>query len=91
MTRYGSRPVRRAGRPALIAFGALAAAMTTMPGAWADDNGIEVKPSPPSIGADVPLTYFGPAPSDAQRELIGPFKVLKAGNVDLEKVPWLKK
>ncbi|MGH9986449.1 MAG: hypothetical protein ACRD8W_21100 [Nitrososphaeraceae archaeon] len=24
----------------------------------------DVAPAPPSIGADVPLTYFGPAPSE---------------------------
>ena len=47
----------------------------------ADDD---VRPAPPSIGADVPLTYFGPAPSDVQRELIGPFQLLKSGQIDLD-------
>ncbi len=51
-----------------------------------DDNstGIsgDVAPSPASIGADVPLTYFGPPPSEVQRELIGPYQLLKAGKVD---------
>jgi hypothetical protein len=42
----------------------------------------EVAPSPPSIGADIPVTYFGPPPSEAQRELIGPYKLLRAGTVD---------
>jgi hypothetical protein len=42
----------------------------------------EVAPAPPSIGADIPVTYFGPAPSEAQRELIGPYKLLRAGTVD---------
>ena len=46
---------------------------------FADD---EVKPAPPSIGADVPLTYFGPAPSTVQKELIGPFQLLKSGMLD---------
>lgn len=41
-----------------------------------------VAPAPPSIGADIPLTYFGPAPSTAQRELIGPYQLLRAGQVD---------
>jgi hypothetical protein len=45
----------------------------------------EVAPAPPSIGADVPVTYFGPAPSAVQRELVGPFQNLKAGKVDLDK------
>ena len=44
---------------------------------------VDVAPAPPSIGAGVPLTYFGPAPSMVQRELIGPYQLLKAGQVDL--------
>ena len=47
----------------------------------ADDD---VAPAPASIGADIPLTYFGPAPSQVQRELIGPYQLLKAGQVDTE-------
>jgi hypothetical protein len=43
----------------------------------------DIAPAPPSIGAGVPLTYFGPAPSMAQRELIGPYQLLKSGQVDL--------
>ena len=42
----------------------------------------DVAPAPPSIGADVPLTYFGPAPSDVQKELIGPYQLLKSGKID---------
>ena len=30
----------------------------------------EATPVPPSIGADVPVTYFGPAPSSVEPELI---------------------
>ncbi|MEO7244349.1 MAG: hypothetical protein ABIX12_04290 [Rubrivivax sp.] len=44
----------------------------------------EIQPSPPSIGADVPVTYFGPAPSQVQKELIGPFQLLKAGRLDTD-------
>ena len=46
-------------------------------------HAIDVAPAPPSIGAGVPLTYFGPAPSMVQRELVGPYQLLKAGQVDL--------
>jgi len=46
--------------------------------------GDDVRPAPPSIGASIPLTYFGPAPSSVQRELIGPYQLLKAGTVDLD-------
>jgi hypothetical protein len=44
---------------------------------------VEVAPAPPSIGADIPLTYFGPPPSEFQKELIGPHKLLRAGTVDV--------
>ncbi|MEO6363500.1 MAG: hypothetical protein ABIO71_09750, partial [Caldimonas sp.] len=44
----------------------------------------EIQPSPASIGADVPATYFGTAPSTVQKELVGPFQLLKAGTLDLE-------
>ena len=42
----------------------------------------EVAPAPPSIGADIPLTYFGPAPSTVQKELIGPHQLLRSGQID---------
>lgn len=42
-----------------------------------------VAPAPPSIGADVPLTYFGPAPSTVQRELVGPYQLLRSGMINL--------
>jgi hypothetical protein len=44
----------------------------------------EIQPAPPSIGADVPVTYFGPAPSSVNPLLVGPVKLLKAGNVDVD-------
>jgi hypothetical protein len=44
----------------------------------------QIAPPAASVGAQVPLTYFGPAPADVQKELIGPFKLLKAGEVDLK-------
>ena len=48
------------------------------------DMQAQVTPPPPSVGARVPVTYFGPAPADVQKELIGPFKLLKAGDIDLK-------
>ncbi len=50
---------------------------------WADgvDDG---QPAPASIGTDIPLTYFGPAPSQVQKELIGPYQLLKSGTMDLD-------
>ena len=48
-------------------------------GAQEDD---EVRPSPPSIGADVPVTYFGPPPSSVEPELIGPLQLLRSGTLN---------
>ena len=45
---------------------------------------VEGQPAPPSVGADVPLVYFGPPPSQVKPELVGPLKLLKAGTVDLD-------
>jgi hypothetical protein len=45
----------------------------------------EIQPAPPSIGSDIPVTYFGPAPSSVQKELIGPYQLLKSGTVDQTK------
>ncbi len=45
----------------------------------------DTRPAPPSIGADVPVTYFGPAPSSVQKELVGPVQLLKSGTIDEEK------
>lgn len=41
-------------------------------------------PPPPSVGATVPATYFGPVPSDVKREYIGPCQLLKSGKIDLD-------
>src|ERR1700739_2390867 len=49
----------------------------------ADDD--DIQPAPPSIGADVPVTYFGPQPSTGKCELLGAYQTLKAGKIDLDK------
>ena len=55
---------------------------TTVLGQEAVDD--DVAPAPPSIGADIPLTYFGPAPSSVQKELVGPLQLLRSGEIDLD-------
>ena len=55
------------------------AAVASTTNAQADDD---VRPSPPSIGADIPVTYFGPPPATVQKELIGPLQLLTAGQLD---------
>src|ERR671915_840949 len=80
--------VARAG--VLAAGGALAASGLGLArpglafGQNGDDN--EIAPPPPSIGADVPVTYFGPSPSQVQKELVGPVQLLRSGPVDLEEL-----
>jgi hypothetical protein len=54
-----------------LVFAVLAGALFLDPimlalGQGEDDD--DVTPAPPSIGADIPLVYFGPAPAEVQRE-----------------------
>lgn len=67
----------------------LLALLIALPVAAQDDSmtegiGDDAQIAPPSIGADIPVTYFGPPPSSVQPELIGPYQLLKSGPVDLE-------
>src|ERR1700730_7036483 len=44
--------------------------------------GCNLFPAPPSVGATVPLSYFGPSPSETNQSLVGPVQLLKSGTVD---------
>lgn len=44
----------------------------------------DVAPAPPSVGADIPLTYFGPAPSQVDKRLVGPVQLLRSGVIDFD-------
>lgn len=44
----------------------------------------DVAVSPPSIGTDIPVTYFGPPPSSVEPELIGPLQLLTSGSLNLD-------
>lgn len=49
----------------------------------------EPLPPPPSVGSEIPQTYFGPMPSEAlidprDKALVGPVKLLAAGTVDAD-------
>ena len=62
----------------LLSFGMTAAAQ---------DN--DAAPAPPSIGADIPVTYFGPMPSGAaldprDKALVGPVTLLRAATLDMD-------
>jgi hypothetical protein len=63
------------------AIGLLLGLMSIVP-AFAQQLAPEVAPAPAAVGADVPVTYFGPAPSSVQKELIGPYQLLKSGQID---------
>jgi hypothetical protein len=87
MTRRGL--VTRAG--AVAAGGALAASplglgLARPSAAFAQNGPDEIAPPPPSIGADVPVTYFGPTPSQVDKRLVGPVQLLRSGPVDLEEL-----
>src|SRR5687768_2676436 len=68
-------------KPVLLLSAVLALAVllgSTFSAVAQDDD---VQPAPASIGADVPLTYFGPAPSQVQDELVGPLQLLRSGTI----------
>lgn len=49
----------------------------------------DAAPAPPSVGTDIPLTYFGPTPSGAlldprDRALVGETQLLRAATLDLD-------
>src|SRR5271163_2278153 len=44
--------------------------------------GCNVFPASPNIGARVPLSYFGPPPSETNPSLVGPVQELKSGQLD---------
>ncbi|HEY2403461.1 MAG TPA: hypothetical protein VGI23_24125, partial [Steroidobacteraceae bacterium] len=52
------------------------------PGAIGPGPGCNLFPAPPSVGASVPLSYFGPSPSTVNPSLVGPVQLLNSGTVD---------
>jgi hypothetical protein len=52
------------------------------PGPIGPGPGCDLFPAPASVGASVPLTYFGPSPSTTNPSLVGPVQLLKSGTVD---------
>ena len=75
--------------PSLDVAAALTATSTTFnsdqgpgPGPIGPGPGCDLFPAPPSVGATVPLSYFGPSPSEVNQSLVGPVQLLKSGTVD---------
>jgi hypothetical protein len=52
------------------------------PGPIGPGPGCNLFPAPPSVGATVPLSYFGPSPSTTNPSLVGPVQLLNTGKVD---------
>lgn len=52
------------------------------PGPIGPVAGCNLFPAPPSVGATVPLSYFGPSPSETNPSLVGPVQLLKSGTID---------
>jgi hypothetical protein len=55
------------------------------PGPIGPGPGCNLLPAPPSVGATVDLSYFGPPPSTINQSLVGPVQLLKSGPVDATK------
>ncbi len=55
------------------------------PGPIGPGPGCNLFPAPPSVGAAVSLSYFGPSPSTTNQSLVGPVQLLKTGPVDAAK------
>ncbi len=75
-----------------LAVGIVLATATTIPvmaqpgpGPIGPGPGCNLFPAPPSIGASVNLSYFGPPPSATNPSLVGPVQLLKSGTVDDQK------
>src|SRR5260370_16000985 len=52
------------------------------PGPIGPGPGCDLFPAPASVGASVPLSYFGPPPSTTNPSLVGPVQLLNTGQVD---------
>ena len=53
------------------------------PGPRGPGPGCDLFPAPPSVGATVDLSYFGPPPSTVNRSLVGPVQLLNTGPVNV--------
>jgi hypothetical protein len=55
------------------------------PGPIGPGPGCNLFPAPASVGAAVPLSYFGPPPSTTNPSLVGPVQTLNTGPIDTAK------
>lgn len=66
----------------LLLTGAVAPSLFAQALPGPDGPGCAINPVSPSVGADVPETYFGPEPSSVQKELVGRLQLLTSGKLD---------
>lgn len=83
-----ARPVAKSATT-LDSAGSLEALSSTLnsaqgpgPGPIGPGPGCDLFPAPASVGASVPLSYFGPSPSTTNPSLVGPVQLLNSGTVD---------
>jgi hypothetical protein len=82
------RPWQGRAKSSRVKTAALAVAVFVATAASALAQNLEttqIQPAPGPIGADVPPTYFGPQPSQVERELVGEYQNLKSGKIDFHK------
>jgi hypothetical protein len=63
----------------------LVLALTAMAALASSALAQDITPPPPSVGTNVPATYFGPFPSQIDRKLVGPVQLLRSGTLDVKK------
>ncbi|MDQ3067757.1 MAG: hypothetical protein M3R12_11515 [Actinomycetota bacterium] len=63
----------------------LLVALSTALLAASPSSAVDIPPAPPSVGTAVPLSYFGPTPSQVDKRLVGPVQLLRSGELDLKK------
>jgi hypothetical protein len=82
--RLAVRAVAKTTTPPVESAAEIAINSAQGPGAGAigPGPGCDLFPAPPSVGASVPLSYFGPSPSTVDRSLVGPVQLLNSGTVD---------
>src|SRR5277367_6711151 len=79
------RPVAKSTAPADAAGSSSGVNSAQGPGEPARDlgqPGCDLFPAPPSVGANVDLSYFGPSPSTVNPSLVGPVQLLNTGQVN---------
>jgi hypothetical protein len=82
---FGGLLPRALAAVALVSVLPLISSAQPSPGVFGPGPGCNLFPAPPSVGATVGLSYFGPPPSETNPSFVGPVQLLKSGQVDTVK------